>query len=237
MQRTNAKKDGIITGVLFITAAVSSIIGLKLYDPVLTASDFLASGNSHYAQVVLGAINELLLIVSATGTGIMLYSYLKKYDERLGLGYLSFRLLEVVFIVIGTLSVLTVLSISKIATGNNAMELEHAKSLGISFIALHKWTFIMGPNFMLAVNTFIYSYTFYRIRVIPPHLARFGMVAACFIMLAAILELFGIIAQISIWGILLALPIALYEMTLAVYLIKYGFRLPAEKDIQKSKMQ
>jgi hypothetical protein len=31
--------------------------------------------------------------------------------------------------------------------------------------------------------------------------------------------MFGVIRQISIWGILLALPIALYEMTLAGWLI------------------
>lgn len=236
MHRTTTKKDGAITGVLFITAAVSSIVGLKFYDPVLVDSDFLTSGSDHYAQVVLGAVNELILAVSATGTGIMLYPYLKKYDERLGLGYLSFRILEVVFIIIGMLGVLTVLSISENAAGKGAIYSVHAKSLGGSFIALHKWTFIMGPNFMLAVNTFIYSYTFSRIRVIPPHLARFGIAAAFFIMVAAILELFGIIAQVSIWGILLALPIAMYEMTLAVYLIKYGFRLPEEYDALKSKI-
>jgi len=44
-------------------------------------------------------------------------------------------------------------------------------------------------------------------------------------MVAALLEMFGIIEQISMWGILLALPIALYEMSLAVWLIVKGFKV------------
>ncbi|MGL5890377.1 MAG: DUF4386 domain-containing protein, partial [Bacteroidia bacterium] len=172
-----------------------------------------------------GAVNELILAVTATGTGIMLYPYLKRYSTSLGMGYLSFRLLEVVFILIGIVSVLTVLSISQQYSGNSVEEQAAAKSIGFAFISLHNWTFILGPNFMLAVNTFLYSYTFHKTGLVPHYLSKLGLTASCLIMLAAFLELFGIIQQISVWGILLALPIAVYEMWLAVWLIAKGFRL------------
>ena len=216
--KSNAK----ITGWLFIIAAVSSIIGLKLYDPILSDNNFIVSANNHYNQIIFGAINELILVASATGTGIMLYPLLKRYNESMGIGYLSFRILEAVFIIIGLLSILTVLSISESYVDGAITDKANAQNLGLSFISLHKWTFMLGPNFMLSINTFINSFVFYKTKIIPSNLARLGLLASFLIMTAAILELFGVIQQISTWGILLALPIALYEMTLAIYLITKG---------------
>jgi hypothetical protein len=43
------------------------------------------------------------------------------------------------------------------------------------------------------------------------------------IFLAALLELFGVIAQISVWSAVLALPVFAYEMSLAGWLITRGF--------------
>lgn len=218
------KLDAKLTGWFFIAAAVSSIIGLKLYDPILNDSNFLLSAGNNYSQIVFGAVNELILCVTATGTGIMLFPLLKRYNERMALGYLSFRLLEVVFIMIGTVSVLTALAISEQYTNGVIRDKENAQNLMLTFIELHKWTFMLGPNFMLAINTFLYSYVFIESDVVPKNLARLGIIASFLVMLAALLEMFGVIQQISIWGILLALPIALYEMTLAVWLLVRGIK-------------
>ena len=218
--KANAK----LTGWFFIIAAISSIIGLKLYDPILNDNNFLLSANNNYSQIIFGAINELILCVTATGTGIMLFPLLKRYNERIALGYFSFRLLEVVFIMIGTVSVLTALTVSEHYTDGLISNKDNAQNLMLTFIGLHKWTFMLGPNFMLAINTFLYSYVFIKTDILPKNLSRLGILASFLIMTAAILEMFGIIQQISIWGILLALPIALYEMTLAVWLLVKGIK-------------
>lgn len=222
--QSNNKLNATLTGIFFLVAAISSIMGLKLYDPILVSTDFLVSGSHHYSEIVFGAICELILAVSAIGTGIMLYPSLKQYNESLGIGYLSFRILEVVFIVIGTISILTVLSICQSYNNGVIADKMNAQSVGTAFIAAHDWTFILGPNFMLAVNTFIYSYVFIKTELIPKKLAALGIVAACLIMIAAICEMFGLFKQISAWGILLALPIAVYEITLAIRLIAKGFK-------------
>jgi len=64
----SANKAAKVVGVLFILAAVSSIIGLILYDPILSGPDYLVNGAAHANQVVLGALMELILVVSAVGT-------------------------------------------------------------------------------------------------------------------------------------------------------------------------
>lgn len=218
-----------LIGYLFIIAAISSIIGLKLYAPILANRDFITSAKHNTFQIILGAINELILVVTAAGTGIILYPYLKRYGESWGLGYLSFRLLEVIFIMIGIVSVLTALSMSQYYV-NGIISKELTKSVMLSCISRHKWTFILGPNFMLAINTFLYSFVFYKKEMVPRNLSKLGLISSLLIMTASILELFGVIEQISSWGILLALPIALYEMILAGWLIAKGLSLDSESD-------
>ncbi|MFN3850532.1 MAG: DUF4386 domain-containing protein [Spirosomataceae bacterium] len=218
------KANTTFTGIFFITAAVSSIIGLKLYDPILVDNDFITLAAQHRNSIIFGAVNELILCVSATSTGLLMYPYLKRYSESLGLGYLSFRMLEVVFIMIGLVAVLVVLSVSQ-NYANQSIEKSTATSIGLAFIAVHDWTFMLGPNFMLAINTFIYSYVFYKTMLVPQKLATLGLVSACLIMVAALLEMFGVIEQLSTWGISLALPIAIYEMSLAIWLIRKGFKI------------
>lgn len=210
-------------GWFFIAATISAIIGLKLYDPVLTANDFVVAASNHYTQIVFGAVNELVLVVTAMGTGIMLYPVLKRYDEDMATGYLCFRILEVVFIMIGIVSVLGALSVSQLYINGVIANKNAAQIMMLGFIGVHKWVFILGPNFILALNTFIYSYVFYQAEIIPKNLSGMGLLASCMIMVAAILEMFGVIEQMSLCGIVLALPIALYELILAVWLLMKGF--------------
>lgn len=217
--KLNAK----ITGIFFIVAATSAIVGLALYSPLLTNPNYLTDGIKNSNQIVFGAICELILACTATGTGIMLFSHLKKHNSTLAIGYLSFRLLEVVFILIGIVSVLGMLSLSQHYTSNPSPQIATFHILGQVLKAMHDWTFMLGPNFMLGVNTFIYSLAFYKYQTIPTKLAIFGMTASIMILIAAVLELFGIILQLSTWGALLAIPIFLYEMNIAVWFIVKGY--------------
>lgn len=216
------RKNARVIGIFFIIAAISAIIGLALYNPILNEQNFLVEGAKHYNQIILGAVLELILVSTAVGTGIAFFPYLKKQSEAIALGYFCFRMLEAVFIMIGIVSVLSLLSISQ----NYTVEQAHFETYEIVAQALkaaHKWTFMLGPNFMLGINTFLYSYLLYRSRLTPRKLSILGIVSATLIMIAAILEIFGIIHQVSTIGLLLAFPIFIYEMSLAIWLIAKGF--------------
>ena len=80
--RKTDRLNAIITGCFFIAATVSTIIGLKLYDPHFTSTEYLIDGAANSSQIVLGAVFEMLLVISVCGTAIMLYPYLKVYNER-----------------------------------------------------------------------------------------------------------------------------------------------------------
>ena len=217
-QKTNA----VITGICFITATVTAIIGLKLYDPIIYEMNTLAAAGNHSNQIVLGAVFELILACANIGTGIMLYPHLRKVNESLGLGYALFRLLEVVFILIGVVSMLSIVALGHQHMSHTGDAASLQTSAGL-LKTIHGWSFILGPHFMLGVNTFIYSSLFYRSRLVPRRLAVVGMTGAVLILTASILEMFFIIPTFSVYVIMMALPIAVYEMVLAGWLIAKGF--------------
>lgn len=217
------RKAAISVGVFFILAAVTSIVGLLLYGPILNGPDYLINGAQHKNQIILGAVMELLLVISAIGTAVGMFPFLRKYNESIALAHLCFRFMEAVLITVGIVSVLSLLTLSQEYVVTAAPNVSTFHAAGTLLLAVHSWTFLLGPDFMLGINTALYSYVFYKSGLVPRFIAVMGLTGATCILLAALLEMFGIIAQISVWGSLLALPVAANEMTLAVWLIVKGF--------------
>ncbi|MBZ5201982.1 DUF4386 domain-containing protein [Planomicrobium chinense] len=219
----SSKKTAKLIGVLFILASVSAIAGVLLYNPILNSTDYLIEGSSHAYQVLLGALMELILVVSAIGTATTMFPILRKYNETIALWHVCFRFLEAVIITIGIVSVLALLTLSREFAAAGAPDAASFQAVGTSLIAIHDWTFMLGPLFFLGINTIMYSYIFYKSKLVPAAIAYLGMAGAVLVFICALLVLFGVIQQVSLVGGLLALPIAVYEMTLAVWLILKGF--------------
>jgi len=221
------RKTATFVGVMFILATVSAILGLYFYQPILAGPDYLINGAANQNQVSLGVLMELVLVCSNIGTAIGLFPLLKPYSERIALGHFSFRFLEVVFIAIGIVSVLSLLTLSQDFVAAAAPDASTYHAAGTLLLAVHTWTFALGPLFMLGVNTFMYSYLLYKSKLVPRPLAALGLTGATLVLIAALLVLFGVYPQLSVQVTLLALPIASYEMILAGWLIVKGFNSSA----------
>jgi hypothetical protein len=212
-----------LIGVLFLLAAVSAVAGVILYDPILNGPDYLTKGAEHANQIVLGALMELILVVAAVGTATTLFPILRRYNETIALWHVCFRFLEAIVITIGVIGVLSLLTLSLELVTLHSPEPAAFQTTGIVLHAIQKWTFLLGPNFFLGINTFMYSYIFYKTKLVPRFIPILGMTGAILVFSCAILVMFGVFPQVSIWGGLLALPVAANEMILAVYLIVKGF--------------
>jgi hypothetical protein len=221
------KKASKIVGMLFILAAVTAVAGVLLYDPFLKGSDYLMNGSKHANQVALGALMELILVVSAVGTATTMFPILRRYNETIALWHVCFRFLEAIIITIGVISVLSLLTLSTEFVAGGAANPASFESSGIVLKAIHEWTFMLGPNFMLGVNTIMYSYIFYKTKLVPRFISILGMTGATLVFICALLVLFGVIEQVSVWGGILALPVAANEMILAGWLLVKGFNQTA----------
>jgi hypothetical protein len=216
-------KTAKIVGVLFILAAVTAIIGLNLYNPILNGPGYLINGPEHSNQVILGALMELILVVSVVGTATTMFPILRKYNETIALWHVCFRFLEAVIITVGVISVLSLLTLSREFVAASAPDTASFQASGTLLKAVHDWTFMLGPLFMLGINTMMYSYIFYKSKLVPRFISILGMTGATLVFICALLVMFGVIQQVSVWGGILALPVAANEMILAVWLIVKGF--------------
>ncbi|MGG3560635.1 DUF4386 domain-containing protein [Neobacillus rhizosphaerae] len=231
------KRAAKLVGVLFILAAVTAVIGLLLYDPILNGPDYLIKGSEHANQVIVGALMELILVASAVGTATTMFPILRKYNETIALWHVCFRFLEAIIITISVISVLSLLTLSREFVAAGAVDTASFQASGTVLKAIHDWTFMLGPLFMLGINTMMYSYIFYKTKLVPRFIPVLGMTGAALVFICALLVMFGVVEQVSFLGGILALPVAANEMILAVWLIAKGFNQSALASLSAKKAQ
>ena len=220
---TQDRMNGMIIGILYIVAAVTSVIAVVSYEPVLSEQWYMSVTNGFETKVLIGVLNDVLVVATVVGTAVMLFPYLRRWNEHIALGYLCFRFMEAVFIAIGMVSILGLLHLSMLYEAGSLASEENLHAIGVMLQAFHQWVYMLGPNLMLGLNTFMYSYLLFRTGLVPKPLAIFGMITAVSVFIAGLLEMFGVIEPISTAKGLIALPVGVYEMSLAVWLIVKGF--------------
>src|SRR5215218_7781819 len=134
-----------VTGVLFLITFITSIpAAFVFYAPVLADPRYIV-GASADNSVQWGAFLEMILIIANIGTAVVLFPILRRQNEILALGYVTARIVECVFIAVGILSLLSVVTLRQEAAGADAASFV---TVGKSLVALHDWTFLLGPGFV-----------------------------------------------------------------------------------------
>ena len=169
----------------------------------------------------MGAFLELLLIIANIGTAVVLYPVVKRVNEILALGFVAARVVECVFIAVGILSVLTLVTLrQEAAAGADAGSLV---AVGQSLVALHDWTFLLGPGFVVGIgNGLILGYLMYISRLVPRGMAMLGLIAGPVLLARFVAILFGVFEPGSVLGSLWP-PRFLWELSLGIWLTVRGF--------------
>ncbi len=227
----NPQKIARVFGVLFLITFITSIPAYFFYVPVLDDPRYIVGAGAD-TSVSFGAFLELILIIANIGTAVVLWPVLKRVNEILALGYVTARVVECAFIAVGILSLLTVVTLRQEAAGADAGSLV---AVGASLVALHDWTFLLGPGFVVGVgNGLILGYLMYKSRLVPRGMAILGLIAGPMLMAAAIAVIFGVIEQGGLVQGLASLPEFFWELVLGIWLTVRGFnpsalaRLPHE---------
>lgn len=176
-------------------------------------------------RVSLGAFLQLLLIIASIGTAVVLFPILKRVNESLALGFVTARVVECVFIAVGILSLLTVVTLRQDLTGAAGADAASLVAVGSSLVTLHGWTFLLGPGFVVGIgNGMLLGYLMYRSGLVPRHMAVLGLVAGPVLCAARIAVLFGFIEPNSALKNLAAAPEFVWQLSLGIYPIVKGFR-------------
>jgi len=207
-----------MTGILFIVASVSAIIGGTLILPAEEPDAVLTLGSDE-TTVVTGILIELALIASVIGIAALLFPVLKRRSEGLALAYLGARIVEGVLLTAATVSAATIVSLHRdlVAGGE-----ERATTQGELLVALRQTTYPLGSIVAFGVGALILYWLLYRSRLVPVWLSLWGLAGGVLIVVRGIWELYGATLSGAVQAVLTA-PIGLNEMVLAVWLIVRGF--------------
>ena len=189
-----------VAGVLYLVTFVTSIPALALKRPYLQTGAGVDS-------LRWAAALEVVLALACLGTAVALYPITHRYQPALILGFVGSRTLEAATIVLGVVSMLAVASIGGPATPG-------AQAL----VAVHDWAFLIGPGTLPAVNALLLAPVLLKARLVPRAIPLVGLVGAPLLLGAALAEVLGALDQVSLLGGLAALPIALWELSLGLWL-------------------
>jgi Domain of unknown function (DUF4386) len=214
-----ARRTALVVGVLFIVTFVSSIAALILYKNSALKTGYIVGAGADW-RVYLGALLEMILIVANIGTAVVLFPILKRQNEAGALSYVAARIIECTFIAIGIISVLTVVTLRKDASGASSLVV-----FGKSLVAIHDWTFLLGPGFVVGIgNGLILGYLMLRSGLVPRAMAIVGLVGGSLIILSGTAVLFGVFNKGSKAQAIATIPEFVWEGFLGIYLTFWGFK-------------
>lgn len=217
----NPQKIARVTGVLFLITFITAVPAYFFYVPVLDDPRYIVGAAGADNSVQWGAFLELLLIIANIGTAVVLYPVVRRQNEILALGYVAARVVECAFIAVGILSILSVVTLRQEAAGADAGSLV---AVGQSLVALHDWTFLLGPGFVVGLgNGLILGYLMYRSRLVPRRMAMLGLVGGPLVCASGIAILFGVFEAGSVWQFIATIPEIAWELSLGIYLTVKGF--------------
>ena len=182
---TFTRKVSLITGVAFIITFVASIpAAFYFYAPVLDNADYILGAGAD-TRVGWGAVLEVILVVANIATAVVLYPVVKRQNEGVALGYVAARTFESTMIAVGIIAMLAVVTLRQEVAG--AADAASSVALGQSLVAVHDWTFLLGPGILPGIgNGLLLGYLMYRSELVPKGMAVLGMVAGTLLIASAI---------------------------------------------------
>jgi hypothetical protein len=218
----STRRIALVAGVFYLLTFVS-IPTLALYGSIHDPNYILGPGPD--TAVIIGGILEIIVALAGIGTAVALYPVLKKQNEGVALGLVGSRVLEAGTIFAGVAFLLSVVTLRQAGAGADALVTGHA------LVALYDRIFLIGQSFMPAVNDLLLGFLLYKSRLVPRVLSLIGLVGAVLLVAGDVAVLFGLIGQHDPSTALAAVPVALFEFSLGVWLIAKGFNTSATNEL------
>lgn len=216
---TSTRKTALVAGIFYLITFVS-IPTLTLYGPV-KGKDFIISSTAD-TGALWGCLLEVIVGLAGIGTAVTLFPVVKRQNEGMALGFVASRTIEAAMIFAGVASILSLVALQEAgASGADATSLT---TVGDGLVAFYNGTFLLGQSLMPAVNAVLLGTLLYRSGLVPRVLPVLGLIGAPLQFTAVILTMFGVIDRISTVTLLAALPVALWEFSLGLWLVVKGFR-------------
>ena len=211
---SSQRRISLAAGIAYVLTFVS-IPSIALYSSVKGANYLLGSGSNTAA--IVGGILEIIVALAGIATAVILFPILKKQNETFALGLVAARILESATIFVGVAFILSIVTLRLDGAGTGGLAVSHA------LVALYNRIFLLGQSFMPAVCDLLLGYMLYKSRLVPRGLSVIGIIGAPLLVVGYLLVLSGAIDRTGGFAGLSALPVAVFEFGLGIWLIVKGF--------------
>ena len=209
------RRTALTAGALYLLTFVS-IPTISLYSSVRDPKYIVGPGPD--TGVFAGGILELMVALACIGTAVALYPVVRRQNEGVALGFVATRTLEAGTIFVGVACLLSVVSLRQAGAGEGALV------TGQALVAMYDRMFLVGQSFLPAVNALLLGSLLYQSRLVPRALPIIGFIGAPLLVASDIAVLFDVVGRTAPPVALAAIPIALWEFSLGVWLVVKGFR-------------
>ncbi len=216
-----------IFGWLFIATFITGIGAKILFVSGVggSFSELNFTGAVSENKVFLGAILEFGVIVTNIATAVVIYPIVKRVSEKVALGYVAARVMESAFILVGIMSIVSIVSVSHAMAGATGAEASALTVQGNSLAATYDWAFLFGPGLVVGFgNGLMLGYLMYKSGLLPRRMAMLGLIGGPLLIVSFVLILFGVYENGSGPAFLMALPEIAWEASLGIYAAWKGFK-------------
>jgi hypothetical protein len=209
------RKTALVAGVLYLLTFVS-IPTLFIYSSVKSANYILGAGPD--TSAIIGGILEIIVALAGIGTAVVLFPVLKRQNEAAALGLVAARILESGTIFVGVAFLMSIVTLRQAGVGAAGLVTGHALAV------LYDRIFLQGQSFMPAICDLLLGILLYQSRLVPRGLSLIGIVGAPILLAGYLAVMFGLLGQHAPLAGLSAIPVALFEFSLGVWLVVKGFQ-------------
>lgn len=218
------RKVALAGGVLYLITFAASIPQLKLFANIVEHPARFISTPGSNAAVLWGACLEVVTAAAGVGTAVALYPVTRRVSRTAAIGFVTSRVVEATLILVGVLSLLSVVTLKAHFAGATGAEADSLRVTGEALVAMRQWTFLLGPGVMAGVNDLFLGYMLYRSGLVPRIIPTIGLIGAPIILISDTATIFGGWAQVSTVAAMCALPVAVFEFSVGVWLTVKGFK-------------
>ena len=211
---TSLRKYSLAAGIFYLLTFVS-IPTLALYRSVRGPNFVVGPGPD--TPVILGVLLEMIVALSNIGTAVALYPVVRRVGEARAVGFVASRTLEAATMYVGIVSLMSIVSLRQMGEGSAALVTAHGLA------TQYQWTFFFAQSLIPAVNGILLGSLLYQSRLVPRWLPVLGFVGAI-LLTVSWLAVLGSVKALSPVAAVSALPIAVWEFSLGIYLTFWGFK-------------
>lgn len=217
------RRISLTVGILYLVTFVS-IPTLALYKAVKDDAGAFVLGAGNSTGVQFGALSEVVVGLAGIGTAVVLYPVAKRVSQTAALGFVAARLVETCLIFVSVVSLLSIITLRNDVAGTTGTDSASLVTISHTLVANYNWTFLLSQSLMPVACDLFIGYVLYRARLVPRVLPIIAFIGAPLLLASDIAVFFGAYSQVSPIAVFAALPVAVFELSLGLWLIIRGFK-------------